>query len=134
MTTTGYRLIAAITALSAAHHVDHVLRGVTGWPLDGGINAFTYSLLVYPLIAGGVALSRRGRVGARFWAFFAGAGALFIAVLHIGPGAADSVGSIPGQYATPVAGVVALIVLAAFFALLVLHGVYEARRAVRGRR
>jgi len=123
--------VVAITVLSAAHHVDHVFRGVTGWPLAGGFNPFTMSLVVYPVIAAGLVLSRRGRVGPRFWAILAGGGAAFVLVVHVGPAAGDSVTAIPDQYASPVADVAALVILGAFVAALAAHCLYEARRAGR---
>lgn len=131
MTPTGYRLVLAITALSVAHHIDHVLRGVTGWPLAGGVNPFTFSLLVYPAIALGVILSLAGKAGPRFWAMLAGGGALFILAVHVGPQAGDSITDIPGQYSNWAATAAALAVLAAFFALLVVHALYETRRATK---
>ena len=131
LTPTGVRLILAITGLSVAHHVDHALRGVTGWPLAGGFNPFTMSLFVYPAIIAGLLLSRGGRVGPRFWTILAGGGALFVLAVHVGPAAGDSVTSIPGQYGSPIADVAALAVLAVFFAALVAHCLYEARRAAR---
>jgi drug/metabolite transporter (DMT)-like permease len=131
MTTTGYRLVLAITALSVAHHVDHVLRDVTGWPLEGGFNPFSASLFVYPVIAAGLLLARRGRAGPRFWATLAGGGALFILAVHVGPAAGDSVTAIPDQYSSPVAGVAALAILAAFVAALLAHFTYELRSASR---
>lgn len=133
LTRTGLRLVLAITALSVAHHVDHVLRGVTGWPLAGGFNPFTVSLVVYPVIIGGLLLSRAARGGPRFWVVLAGGGALFVLVVHVGPAAGDTVGSIPDQYASPLASFTALLVLAAFLAALVWHCVYEARLAARAR-
>lgn len=128
LTATGTRFVAIITALSLAHHGDHVLRGVTGWPLDGGFNPFSTSLFVYPVIALGVALSRRGRVGARFWAVLAGGGALFVLVVHVGPAAGDAVGDIPDDHTSPAAGLLALAVLVAFLVALVVHCAYELRR------
>jgi hypothetical protein len=48
------------TALGLLHHVDHVLRvNHSGWPFTADVNAFTYSLAVYPLIA--VLLWARGK-------------------------------------------------------------------------
>ena len=129
LTSTGVRLTLAITGLSVAHHVDHVLRGVTGWPLDGGFNPFTLSLFVYPAIGAGWLLSRRGRAGPRFWALLAGGGALFVLAVHVGPAAGDSVATIPDQHASPLADVLALAVLAVFLAALVAHCVHELRRA-----
>ena len=131
LTPTGYALVLVVTALSIAHHIDHMLRGVTGWPSAGGFNPFTMSLLAYPAIAGGLLLSHGRRAGPRFWAILAGGGALFILGVHVGPGAGDSVTDIPDQYGSPVAGVTALVVLAAFVAALVVHCVYEVRRLRR---
>ncbi len=128
LTATGYRLVLAITALSIAHHVDHVLRDVTGWPLGDEFNPFSASLFVYPVILAGLLLSRRHRVGARFWAVLAGGAALFILAVHVGPAAGDSVTTIPDQYGSPVADVAALAVLVLFLAALVVHCAHELRR------
>ena len=129
----GRRLVVAITALSIAHHLDHVVRQVTGWPLTGGVNAFSISLLVYPVVAAGLVLSARRRVGVRFWAVLAGGGALFVAAVHFGPVAGDAVSTIPDQHRSPAADVLALGVVAAFFAVLVAHCVYETRLLIRAR-
>lgn len=131
LTITGYRMVGLITALSVAHHIDHVVRDVTGWPLGGGFNPFSVSLFVYPVIATGVLLSRRRQVGARFWAVLAGGGALFVLAVHVGPAAGDSVGTIPDQHGSTTADVAALGVLALFIAALVVHCVYETRRLAR---
>lgn len=128
LTGTGYRLVLVITGLSIAHHVDHVLRDVTGWPLRDEFNPFSASLFVYPVILTGVVLSRRQRVGARFWAALAGGAALFILGVHLGPAAGDSVTTIPDQYGATVASVAALAVLALFLAALAVHCGHEIRR------
>ena len=131
LTATGYRLALVITALSVAHHVDHLVRDMTGWPFRGGFNPFSASLFVYPVILAGVVLSRRGRVGARFWAVLAGGGAVFVLAVHVGPAAGDAVTTIPDQYGSPLAAVAALLVLGLFVAALVFHCVYEIRRMAR---
>lgn len=128
LTPTGRRLVLAITSLSIAHHIDHVARGVTGWPLDGDFNPFSASLFVYPVIAAGVILSNRRRVGAKFWSALAGGAALFIAFVHVGPAAGDAVGSIPKQYDSTVSDALALATLGGLFGLLVVHCIYEVRR------
>src|SRR5688572_23265832 len=112
LTVPGYRLVVLITVLSVAHHVDHVIRDVTGWPITDEFNPFSASLFVYPIIVIGLFLSRRRRAGARFWAVLAGGGALFILAVHGGPAAGDSVTAIPDQYGSPVADIAALVVLA----------------------
>ncbi len=128
LTVTGRWLVVVITGLSIAHHVDHVVRDVTGWPLASEFNPFSASLFVYPVILAGLLLSHRQRVGARFWALLAGGAALFILAVHVGPTAGDAVTTIPDQHGSTVAGVAALIVLALFVAALVVHCVHELRR------
>jgi hypothetical protein len=128
LTRSGMLLVAAITALSVAHHVDHVLRGSTGWPFEGGFNPFSASLLVYPVIAMGVVLSRAGRVGARFWAVLAGGAAVFVTAVHLGPTAGDAVQDIPAAYGSWAAGALAVAVLAVFVVALVAHTAHEVRR------
>lgn len=78
--------------------------------------------------AAGLVLCRRDRVGARFWAVLAGGAALFIVAVHVGPAAGDSVTTIPDQYGSTVADVVALAVLGLFFAALLAHFLHEVRR------
>ena len=128
LTKTGHRLVLAITTLSVAHHVDHILREMTGWPVAGGFNAFSASLFVYPVILAGVLLSRRQNVGARFWAILAGGAAVFILAVHVGPGAGDSVTTIPDEYGSKLAAVAALTVLSLFVAALLWHCGHEVRR------
>jgi len=128
LTWTRYQFVVTIAALSIAHHVDHILRDVTGWPLGGGFNPFSASLFVYPVIFAGVILSKQGRVGHKFWSVLAGGGALFILAVHVGPFAGDAVSDIPDGYDSAVADVVALAILAVFFAALCSHCIYEIRR------
>ena len=134
LTARGYQLVLVITALSIAHHLDHVVRDVTGWPLAGGFNPFSASLVFYPVIVAGLLLSRRQRVGARFWALLAGGGALFILGVHVGPAAGDSVTTIPDQHGSAAADVGALVVLVLFLIALVAHCVHEVRRLAAVRR
>ncbi len=128
LTRIGYRLVLLITGLSIAHHVDHVWRGVTGWPFTDEFNAFSVSLGVYPVIVAGLVLSRRHRVGPRFWASLAGLAAVFLLIVHLGPAAGDSETKIPDQYGPAIADVTALAVLALLIAALVVHCVHEIRR------
>ncbi len=135
MTRTLYALIALAVLLSLGHHLDHVLRGATGWPLAGGVSPFTYSLAVYPLIATGLLLSWRGRAGPRFWFALSSGGALFVLAVHLGPAADDTLDRIAAGYASPAAGAIAAAELGLFVALLAGLSVYERRLATRpGRR
>jgi hypothetical protein len=51
-------LILIALLLAVGHHLDHIIRGNhVGWPLTAQINACTVSLIIYPLILTGLALS-----------------------------------------------------------------------------
>jgi hypothetical protein len=53
---TLYRLTWLAAAMSLGHHLDHLIRGnAVGWPVTDQVNAFTFSLVVYPVIATGQA-------------------------------------------------------------------------------
>ncbi len=54
------RLVLVTTALALVHHIDHVLRvDNNGWPFRSEVTPFTYSFLVYVIIA--VVWRARGR-------------------------------------------------------------------------
>jgi hypothetical protein len=81
-----YRLTWLALALSLGHHLDHLLRGnAVGWPVTSQVNAFTVSLVVYPIIATGLVLYHAGRVGPGFWALVSGGGAAFVAEAEAAP-------------------------------------------------
>ena len=45
-------LILAVVPLGLAHHADHVLRADhAGWPFRPEVTIFTFTLLIYPLLA-----------------------------------------------------------------------------------
>ena len=130
-----YRLTWLAAAMSLGHHLDHVLRGnAVGWPLTEEVNAFTLSLVVYPVIAAGLLLYRAGRVGPGFWALVSGGGAVFVAAVHFGPAAAEPPELILGHYQPPLLGWLAFGWLVAFVAVLAVTSVYETRLWARRRR
>ena len=46
------KLITIIVPLGILHHIDHVLRGDhSGWPFRPEVTAFTFTLLIYPILA-----------------------------------------------------------------------------------
>ena len=78
--TIAERLALGTAALGVLHHVDHVLRyDHSGWPFRQDVSPFTFSLLVYPLIATLLLLRGwpRTRVGVAFILF------LFPTLAHI---------------------------------------------------
>jgi hypothetical protein len=130
-----YLLIALAAILSVGHHVDHVIRGNNvGWPIDSEVNAFTFSLLIYPLILVGLLLYRAGRVGPGFWVFVSAGGALFVGFIHFAPAAIEPPREIVDPYDAPVLGWLALAWLMAFIGVLAFTSLYEARLQRRRRR
>src|SRR6266545_4605142 len=91
-----YRLTWLAAAMSLGHHLDHLIRhNAVGWPLTDQVNAFTLSLLVYPIIITGLLAYRAGRVGPGFWALVSGGGAGFVSAVHFGPAAVADPGPLP---------------------------------------
>jgi hypothetical protein len=125
---TLYRLTWLAAALSLGHHLDHLIRGnAVGWPVTGQVNAFTISLVVYPIIIIGLLLYRAGRVGPGFWALVSGGGAVFVSVVHFGPAAVEPPELILDHYDTPILGWLAFGWLVVFVTVLVITCVYETR-------
>jgi len=101
----------AALALAALHHLEHVLRGThVGWPVNGEVNTFTYTLAIYPVVLLGFVVR-----SARYWLFAAAGGLALLTAVHL---FIERPGEIVGGYEQPLAGVVALAVLVALIALL----------------
>jgi hypothetical protein len=125
---TLYRLTWLAAALSLGHHLDHVIRhNAVGWPLTDQVNAFTLSLVVYPVIATGLLLYRAGRVGLGFWALVSGGGAVFVSAVHFGPSAVEPPERILGGYGLSILGWLAFAWLVTFAAVLAITSLYETR-------
>jgi hypothetical protein len=125
---TLYRLTWLAAAMSLGHHLDHLIRhNAVGWPLTDQVNAFTISLVVYPVIATGLLAYRTGRVGPGFWALVSGGGAVFVSAVHFGPSAVEPPEMILDHYDPPILGWLAFAWLAAFVTVLTITCVYETR-------
>jgi hypothetical protein len=123
-----YRLTIVAAALSLAHHIDHVIRhNAVGWPLSGEVNAFTMSLIIYPIIITGLLLFRAGRVGPGFWALVSGGGAVFVSAVHFGPSAVEPPDLILDGYDWPILGWLAFVTLVTFVTVLAVTSLYETR-------
>jgi hypothetical protein len=123
-----YRLTYLAAAMSLGHHVDHVIRdNAVGWPLTGEVNAFTMSLVIYPVIITGLLLYRAGRVGPGFWALISGGGAVFVSAVHFGSSAVESPEMMLDGYDSPALGWLAFGWLVIFVAVLAITSVYETR-------
>src|SRR5512132_35399 len=123
-----YRLTWLAAAMSLGHHLDHLIRGnAVGWPVTSEFNAFTASLIIYPIIITGLLLYRAGRVGPGFWALVSGGGAVFVSAVHFGPSAVEPPEMILDGYDSPVLGWLAFIQLVAFVTVLAVTCLYETR-------
>ena len=123
-----YALVFLAMFMSLGHHIDHVIRGNhVGWPLTAELNAFTYSLAVYPLILLGLFLYRSNRVGPGYWALLSGTGALFVAWIHFSPAAVEPPADIINLYEPPIIGWLAFLWLVVFVIVLVGTCLYELR-------
>jgi hypothetical protein len=123
-----YRLTWLALVMSLGHHLDHLLRGnAVGWPVTEQVNAFTASLVVYPIIATGLVLYRSGRVGPGFWALVSGGGAVFVAAVHFGPAAVEPPELILDHYQPPILGWLAFGWLVVFVTVLAITSIYETR-------
>ncbi len=120
--------------LAIGHHVDHAIRGNhVGWPLASEVNAFTYSLAIYPVIMTTRALYRRRIIGPGTWAMVSGGGAAFLTVIHFGPWAVEPPGDIIGPYDQPILGWLAFGWLLALLLVLVGATIFEVRLWLRYR-
>jgi hypothetical protein len=123
-----YRLTWLALAMSLGHHLDHLIRGnAVGWPVTEEVNAFTASLVVYPIIIIGLVLYRAGRVGPGFWALVSGGGAVFVSAVHFGPAAVEPPELILDHYQSPLLGWLAFGWLVAFVTVLAITCLYETR-------
>ena len=123
-----YRLTWLALALSLGHHLDHLIRGnAVGWPVTEEVNAFTASLVVYPIIAIGLVLYHAGRVGPGFWALVSGGGAVFVSAVHFGPAAVEPPELILDHYDPPILGWLAFAWVLAFASVLAITSLYETR-------
>ncbi len=109
--------MAVLTAasLGALHHLDHLVRGDAGWPATGEVNAFTYSLAMYPVVAFELYLAHggRNRMTVAVVAF------ALVAAVHFGPVATDRLSHVYASYDPPLLGGAAVSVVLALLASLI---------------
>ena len=118
-------LVTLATIFSLGHTADHVVRGDVRWPLTAASVSFIgLSLAIYAIVVVGLALYSRGHVGPRFWAIFAGVGAVFGWLAHFSPFTDQPPGYIVGAYRSVSAAWLALSTLIALMVVLVVTTVY----------
>lgn len=117
---------AFTTVFVAMHHIDHAFRRVhIGWPLTDKVNPFTFSLVLYPLLLGGIILTLRGRAWAGYWVPVATFALSLVTFVHFRPSpSAESLDQVYGPWNNPILGGIAVAVVFALeismLALLIL--------------
>ena len=125
---------SSATVFGLLHHADHVIRGNhSGWPFQAEVTPFTFSLLIYALILPGIYRTVRGRDVAGYHLFVAVVGLTLLFAVHFAPTVEQEspIHDIYMVYESPVAGTLALIVLAGLITSVALLGIaaYGALRA-----
>jgi len=113
---------ASVTIFGIFHHVDHVVRGNhSGWPFEEAVTPFTFSLLIYALLLPGLYLTAKGRLMAGYWLFTAVVGLALVVWVHFVPtGDYEApIEDIYAVYGSPLAGLLALVVLTGLVSSLV---------------
>lgn len=127
LTRTFYLFVLVPTLLGAAHHVDHIIRGNhVGWPITPEINAFTYSLAIYPLLAISLYLTLTRRVEARYWAGFFAFSAGMLAYFHVSPWAVEPPRDVMLPYDNLLVGYLAFGIVLALIASVLVGSAYGA--------
>lgn len=123
------QLIVVSTVFGLGHHLDHIIRGNhVGWPVTPEINAFTYSLSIYPIIVVGLYVTLRDRVGARYWFVVAFIGLGMLGTIHLGPWAIEPPHDIINPYQSPILGYLAFAWLLGLLGTLLITAVYAGRQ------
>jgi hypothetical protein len=126
LTPRAYLLFALATLLGLGHHLDHVVRGNhVGWPITPEVNPFTYSLVIYPLVVAGFALSLTGRAGARYWSAVMVLGGGMLVFFHLSPWAVEPPGDVILPYADPALGYLAFALLLALIGVVFAGAAYS---------
>jgi hypothetical protein len=127
LTRAFFLFILVPTLLGAAHHVDHIIRGNhVGWPITPEVNAFTYSLAIYPLLAISLYLTLTRRVEARYWAGFFAFSAGMLAYFHVSPWAVEPPQDVMLPYDTLLVGYLAFGIVLALIASVLIGSAYGA--------
>ncbi len=113
-------LVVAIIVLFVAHDIDHLVRGdFRSGSLAEAAPIVLVIVAKYAILAFGFYFYVKGRVGPGFWAILAGAGAVLAWLAHFSPFTEQTPQFIYRAYETPVAGTLAVGLLAALMLVLV---------------
>lgn len=102
------KLIFLSGILGIGHHLDHIIRGNhVGWPVIPEVTAFTYSLLIYPLILVGLILEYKNRDTSIYWPLVLFPIFALVLVTHFGPLALEPSSDVIEPYSSYYVGIFA---------------------------
>lgn len=90
------------------------------------VNPFTYSLVIYPLIAISLYLTITERAEAGYWALFFALSAGMLAFFHVSPWAVEPPQDVIDPYANPLIGYLAFAILLVLIGSVVFGSLYMA--------
>jgi hypothetical protein len=133
----GWLLSFAVSAMGFGvfHHADHVIRGNhSGWPFQGEVTPFTFSLMIYALVLPGIYMTARGRSVPGYHLFVAIVGLMLLGFVHFVPTGEHEapIEDIYAVYGSPLAGLLALAILTGLITSVALLAI-TALRALRAR-
>lgn len=118
-------LVFLATILSLGHATDHIIRGDLRWPLTAeSVGFLVITLVTYGIVAAGLYLYSRGKVGPRFWAILASLATFFGWLAHFSPFTDQPPRYILGAYGSAVVGWLALSTLIGLMVVLVFITIY----------
>ncbi len=118
-------LIGLATIFSLGHTADHAIRGDFRWPLTlDSAPAVIISFVIYGVIALGLYLYSKNKVGPGFWAAFGSVGLVFGWLAHFSPFTDQPPGYILAAYESAVAGWLALLCLVGLMVVLMVATLY----------
>jgi hypothetical protein len=118
-------VIGIATIFSLGHTADHAIRGDFRWPVTvDSAPPLIISLAIYALIALGLYLYSKNKIGPGFWAVFGGVGLAFGWLAHFSPFTDQPPGYILAAYESAVAGSLALLCLVGLMLVLMVATLY----------
>ena|SRR5436305_7886091 len=118
-------LVVLATIFSLGHTTDHIIRGDLHWPLTLESAPFIMiSLVIYTVIALGLYLYSKNKVGPGFWAILASVGVSFGWLAHFSPFTDQPPRCILDAYESVAAGWLALSCLIALILVLIVATIY----------
>ena len=125
-------LVLLATAFSLGHAIDHIIRDDLRWSLTAeSVGFLVVTLVTYGVIAAGLYLYSKGKVGPRFWAILGGIAVGFVWLAHFSPFTDQPASYILDAYESATAGWLAVSDLVALMLVLIVTALYASYLWIR---